>query len=90
LTDRKCRYSTYEQRADFCSSALLPFGATVKSTEKNYLEKYDLGKGKKNQKTEIMFIERCIDFVNPKTGRIGIVLPDGILTTHRCNMSETL
>ncbi len=57
-----------------------PFGATVKSTEKNYLEKYDLGKGKKNQKTEIMFIERCIDFVKPKTGRIGIVLPDGILT----------
>jgi type I restriction enzyme M protein len=57
-----------------------PFGAIVKSTEKNYLEKYDLGKGKKNQKTEIMFIERCIDFVKPKTGRIGIVLPDGILT----------
>jgi type I restriction enzyme M protein len=57
-----------------------PFGATVKSTEKDYLEKYDLGKGKKNQKTEIMFIERCIEFVKPKTGRIGIVLPDGILT----------
>jgi len=57
-----------------------PFGATVKSTEKNYLEKYDLGKGKKNQKTEIMFIERCIEFIKPKTGRIGIVLPDGILT----------
>lgn len=27
-----------------------PFGATVKSTEKNYLEKYDLGKGKKIRK----------------------------------------
>lgn len=57
-----------------------PFGATVKSTEKDYLEKYELGKGKKNQKTEIMFIERCIDFVKPESGRIGIVLPDGILT----------
>lgn len=57
-----------------------PFGAIVKSTEKDYLSKYDLGKDKDNQKTEILFIERCIDFVKPKTGRIGIVLPDGILT----------
>lgn len=57
-----------------------PFGATVKSTEKDYLDKYEMGKGKSNQKTEIMFIERCINFVKPKTGRIAIVLPDGILT----------
>ena len=57
-----------------------PFGATVKSTEKDYLEDYNLGKGKKNQKTEILFIERCIDLVKPGTGRIAIVLPDGILT----------
>jgi type I restriction enzyme M protein len=57
-----------------------PFGAEIKSTEHNYLPNYDLGKGKKNQKTEILFIERCIDFVKPQTGRIGIVLPDGILT----------
>ncbi len=57
-----------------------PFGATVKSTEKDYLNDYTLGKDKRNQKTEILFIERCIDFVKPKTGRIGIVLPDGILT----------
>jgi type I restriction enzyme M protein len=57
-----------------------PFGAIVKNTEKDYLEKYELGKGKKNQKTEIMFIERCINFLKPKTGKIAIVLPDGILT----------
>lgn len=57
-----------------------PFGATIKRTEKNYLDKYALGKGKQNQKTEILFIERCIDFVKPKTGKIAIVLPDGILT----------
>lgn len=57
-----------------------PFGANVKDTEKDYLEKYSLGKNKKNQKTEILFIERCIEFIKPKTGRIGIVLPDGILT----------
>ncbi len=57
-----------------------PFGAIVKSTEKNYLDHYELGKGKKNQSTEILFIERCIDFVKPKVGKIAIVLPDGILT----------
>ncbi len=57
-----------------------PFGATVKSSETDILESYALGKDKQNQKTEILFIERCIDFVKPKTGRIGIVLPDGILT----------
>ena len=57
-----------------------PFGATVKSTEKDYLDSYTIGKDHKSQKTEILFIERCVDFVKPKTGRIGIVLPDGILT----------
>jgi type I restriction enzyme M protein len=57
-----------------------PFGAVVKSTEKDYLDNYTLGKGKKNQKTEILFIERCIDFVKPGSGKIAMVLPDGILT----------
>jgi len=57
-----------------------PFGAIIKRTEKDYLDKYKLGEGKQNQKTEILFIERCIAFVKPKTGRIAIVLPDGILT----------
>jgi len=63
-----------------------PFGANVKLSEHPYLEKYFLGKdktGKKtkaNQKTEILFIERCIDFLKPKIGKMAIVLPDGILT----------
>lgn len=61
-----------------------PFGATVKSTEKDYLKNYDLGKNngreRSNQKTEILFIERCVQFVKPGTGKIAIVLPDGILT----------
>lgn len=56
-----------------------PFGAVVKSTEKDYLDKYKLGQEKKNQKTEILFIERCLDFLKPD-GRMAIVLPDGILT----------
>ncbi|MBN1232077.1 MAG: restriction endonuclease subunit M [Candidatus Coatesbacteria bacterium] len=57
-----------------------PFGATIKRSEKSYLNNYNLGKNKKNQKTEILFIERVIEFVKPVTGRIAIVLPDGILT----------
>lgn len=66
-----------------------PFGANVKRSEHPYLEKFALGKktdakGKQkamdNQKTEILFIERCIDFLKPETGQMAIVLPDGILT----------
>ena len=58
-----------------------PFGAVIKRTEKDYLDKYNLGKERKAQKTEILFIERCIDFVKLKTGKIAIVLPDGILNS---------
>lgn len=59
-----------------------PFGAIVKSAEKEkkYLDQYKLGEGRQNQKTEILFIERCIDFLKEGTGRMGLVLPDGILT----------
>ena len=31
------------------------------------------------QPPEILFIERCVEFLKPGTGRIAIVLPDGIL-----------
>lgn len=59
-----------------------PFGAIVKKAEKEekYLDQYDLGNGKQNQKTEILYIERCIEFIKEGTGRMGLVLPDGILT----------
>ncbi|MFH1956300.1 MAG: N-6 DNA methylase [Patescibacteria group bacterium] len=68
-----------------------PFGANVKASEHPYLEKFELGKKKNkegkeknmlNQKTEILFIERCIDFLKPETGQMAIVLPDGILTNY--------
>lgn len=57
-----------------------PFGAVVKSTESNYLSKYQLGENRKNQNTEVLFIERCLDFLKEGSGRMAIVLPDGILT----------
>ena len=56
-----------------------PFGATVKKEESPYLDDYNLGKGKISQKTEILFLERCFDFLKWGTGELAIILPDGIL-----------
>ena len=57
-----------------------PFGAVVKKAESPYLDDYELGKGNSSQKTEILFLERCFDFLKWETGKLAIVLPDGILT----------
>ena len=64
-----------------------PFGATVKFDEKPYPNEYKLGlksggKTRKEQESEILFIERCWEFLKPETGLLAIVLPDGILTNH--------
>ena len=56
-----------------------PFGASVKLSESPYLENYKLRKGNSSQKTEILFLERCFDFLKWETGKLAIVLPDGIL-----------
>ena len=56
-----------------------PFGANIKKEEKSYLEDYKLGEGKNSQKTEILFLERCFDFLKSGTGKLAIILPDGIL-----------
>lgn len=56
-----------------------PFGATVKKEESPYLDNYNLRKGKTSQKTEILFLERCFDFLKWETGELAIILPDGIL-----------
>ena len=61
-----------------------PFGATIKAKEVKYLKSFDLGKNgvseRKTQKSEILFIERCIKFAKKGTGRIAIVVPEGIMT----------
>jgi type I restriction enzyme M protein len=54
-----------------------PFGAFVK--DERILKNYELGKDHRRQRTEILFIERCLDLLRPG-GCMGIVLPDGILT----------
>ncbi len=57
-----------------------PFGAVIKQSELPYLRDYELGKNGTSQKTEILFLERCFDFLKWETGRLAIILPDGILT----------
>ena len=57
-----------------------PFGAVEK--DQKILELYELGsknRKRKSQKTEILFIERCLNLLR-FGGKMGIVLPDGILT----------
>jgi len=61
-----------------------PFGANVKASEHPYLERFELGRNgsrnRANQNTEVLFIERCIDFLKSGIGKMAIILPDGILT----------
>lgn len=61
-----------------------PFGATIKSKEVKYIKSFDLGKNgtaeRKTQKSEILFIERCIQLAKKGTGKIAIVVPEGIMT----------
>lgn len=64
-----------------------PFGATIKFSEKSYGNDYQLGRTttgaiRKEQKSEILFLERCWQFLKPGTGHLAIILPDGILTNH--------
>ena len=66
-----------------------PFGAKVLLSEHPYLADYELGnqmskigrkKPRKNQRTEILFLERIWKFLKPSTGRAAVIIPDGILT----------
>jgi type I restriction enzyme M protein len=70
-----------------------PFGSEIPITDENILTNYDLahvwekledgsfrntGRLQGSVAPEILFIERCLDWLKPG-GRMGIVLPDGIL-----------
>lgn len=72
-----------------------PFGSKIPVDEPAILEQFDLAHSwsydavadlwrknaaiQKSQPPEILFIERCVQFLKPGTGRMAIVLPDGIL-----------
>ena len=63
-----------------------PFGASIKSKDVDYLGDYNLGlnkdKERNTQKSEILFVERCINFAKKGTGRIALVLPEGLITNR--------
>jgi type I restriction enzyme M protein len=71
-----------------------PFGSDIPITDRNILEQYELahvwerdddggyrntGRLQGSVSPEILFVERCVKWIKPGTGRMGIVLPDGIL-----------
>lgn len=71
------------------------FGSKIPIDEPSILQQFDLGhiwsydsgahrwimtgELHKKQPPEILFIERCVQFLKPGTGRAALVLPDGIL-----------
>ncbi|MEB3175585.1 MAG: N-6 DNA methylase [Cyanobacteriota bacterium] len=72
-----------------------PFGSDIPITDKQILDQYELaqdwedlkdgsgdfrrsGKSKSKVAPEVLFVERCINWLKPG-GRMGIVLPNGIL-----------
>lgn len=71
-----------------------PFGAKIKIDIQEILEQYDLAHGWSKQgdrwvmesnvrnamEPEVLFVERCVKFLKPGTGKLGIVLPDSILS----------
>jgi len=54
-----------------------PFGSKIKNQD--ILARYELGKGRKAQLTEVLFIERCLKLLKSE-GILGIVVPDGVLS----------
>ncbi|MCG5104672.1 N-6 DNA methylase [Oceanobacillus alkalisoli] len=63
-----------------------PFGSTLKSKEVNYMKDFELGftgnRERKSQKSEILFIERCVKLAKKGSGKIAIVVPEGVMTNN--------
>ena len=56
-----------------------PFSSKYGRIKGNILENFDLGKGRKSQAIEILFLEKFIKLCKPG-GVIGIILPQGIFS----------
>ena len=54
-----------------------PFGSIIKNQD--VLARYELGKRRRSQLTEALFIERCLKLLMPG-GMLAIVVPDGVLS----------
>jgi len=59
-----------------------PFGSIIK--DELTLSRFALSQGRRSQHKEILFLNRCFELVKPG-GKIGIVLPDGLLSNSNRN-----
>lgn len=71
-----------------------PFGAKIKIDSQEILEQYNLAHSWSNMgdrwvmesnvrnamEPEVLFLERCIKFLKPGKGKLGIIVPDSILS----------
>lgn len=57
-----------------------PFGSGIKNQD--ILSTYQLGRGRKIQLTEVLFLERCLNLLKP-SGVLAIVIPDGVLNNPK-------
>ena len=55
-----------------------PFGSIMRGEVMEILGRFQLGHKKKSLPLEVLGLERCFQFLKPN-GRLGIVLPDGLL-----------
>jgi type I restriction enzyme M protein len=58
-----------------------PFGCLLGTDAVARLGRFELAAGRNNVPLEVLGLERCIQFLRPG-GRLGIVLPDGILVNR--------
>ena len=58
-----------------------PFGCLLGPEAVGRLGKFTLAAAKKNMPLEVLGLEQCVQFLRPG-GRLGIVLPDGLLANH--------
>lgn len=91
--DRSCLDSTFtlprlqEWSGKFsCVVGNPPFGDKIESGDRDSLGANDLGNfevagGRRQVASEQVIIERSLDFLEPG-GRLGLVLPDGLLNNH--------
>lgn len=71
---QRCRDRGYGQPWEESHARLLHAGLN----KTPILDLFEIGRGKNNRPTELIFVERCLNLLKPG-GRMGIVLPDGNL-----------
>jgi type I restriction enzyme M protein len=64
-----------------------PFGSLLGPEAIGRLGKFALADGRRSVPLELLGLERCVQFLRPG-GRLGIVLPDGVLVNQRSDYAR--